>query len=190
MSARVAGPIATVPNALSLLRLAGVPLFYWLIVGPQSDGAAILVLAISGFTDWLDGYLARRLGQFSRLGELLDPLADRLYTLAALAALWQRGIAPTIVVVVLLARDALLTGVVAWLRRRGVTGLPVNFAGKAATMTLLYTMPLLLLGTFPNDVGRLAHAFGWAFAWWSIVLYWYSALLYLRQVRMWSRGAS
>ena len=59
----------TIPNALSGLRLLGVPIFFWLIVGPQSDGLALIILVVSGFTDWLDGYLARKLNQFSRLGE-------------------------------------------------------------------------------------------------------------------------
>lgn len=177
--------LVTVPNALSLLRLLGVPLFFWLIVGPRHDGLAVLVLAVSGLTDWLDGYLARRLSQFSRVGELLDPLADRLYTLAALLALWQRAIVPAALVVALLARDVVMTVALAHLKRKGVTGVPVHFVGKAATMTLLYTMPLLLLGTFDSAWGHVAHVLGWAFAWWALALYWYAAWLYLRQIRDW-----
>ena len=177
--------IVTVPNALSMLRLLGVPVFFWLIVGPQYDGLAVVVLAVSGATDWLDGYLARRLSQFSRFGELLDPLADRLYTLAALVALWQRAIIPAAFVAALLARDVVMTALLAYLKRRGVTGVPVHFVGKAATMTLLYTMPLLLLGTFDGIWGQAAHTLGWAFAWWALGLYWYAATLYLHQVRSW-----
>ena len=77
--------VLTVPNLLSLLRLAGVPLFLWLLLGPKADGWAIVVLTASGVTDWLDGKLARWLNQMSRLGPLLDPAADRLYTLATIA---------------------------------------------------------------------------------------------------------
>jgi cardiolipin synthase len=177
--------ILTIPNALSALRLAGVPLFFWLIVGPQSDEWAIAVLFTSGFTDWLDGYLARRLKQFSRLGELLDPLADRLYIVAALVALWLREIVPTWVVVVLVGRDVVMAMVLGYLKRRGITGVPVHFVGKAATMNLLYALPLALLGTFAGAFGHIAHVFAWAFILWGIAMYWYGALLYIGQVRRW-----
>src|SRR3954447_4108349 len=100
--------VATVPNALSALRLAGVPVFCWLVVGPHADVAAFFVLAASAFTDWLDGKLARVLNQYSRLGELLDPLVDRLYILAALAVLSARGILPWPIAVAIVARDVLL----------------------------------------------------------------------------------
>src|SRR3954470_80236 len=72
----------TVPNAVSALRLLGVPVFLWLVLGPKADVLALVVLMVSGFTDWLDGYLARRMNQTSKLGEILDPVADRLYILA------------------------------------------------------------------------------------------------------------
>ena len=175
--------ILTIPNALSITRLFGVPVFFWLIVGPKRDGVAIVVLFASGFTDWLDGYLARRLRQFSRLGELLDPLADRLYIVAALAALWIRGIVPTFVVIALVSRDVVMTFVLAYLKRRGITGVPVHFVGKAATMNLLYALPLTLMGTFPGWFGHTAHVFGWAFTLWGIAMYWYGAYLYIKQVR-------
>ena len=100
--------ILTIPNLLSFGRLLGVPYFFWLIVGPHADGLALVVLVISGATDWLDGYLARRLQQFSRLGELLDPLADRLYILAALGALYIRDLLPVWVVVALISRDLVM----------------------------------------------------------------------------------
>jgi cardiolipin synthase len=172
----------TIPNALSGLRLLGVPLFFWLIVGPESDGLALAILIVSSFTDWLDGYLARRLNQFSRLGELLDPLADRLYVVAALAALYIRDLLPTWVVAALLMRDVLMSLLLVYLKRFGVTGVPVHFVGKAATMNLLYALPLILLGTFSGMVGQLAYVFGWAFLIWGITMYWYAGLLYFRQV--------
>jgi len=175
--------ILTVPNLLSLVRLLGVPYFFWLIVGPRSDALALIVLFVSGVTDWLDGYLARRLRQFSRLGELLDPLADRLYILAALAALYIRDLLPVWVVVALLARDVLMTLLLAALKRRGITGVPVHFIGKAATMNLLYALPLILFGSFDNTAGHVAHIAGWAFLLWGISMYWYAAVLYIQQVR-------
>ncbi|MGA0003157.1 MAG: CDP-alcohol phosphatidyltransferase family protein [Candidatus Nanopelagicales bacterium] len=172
----------TIPNALSGLRLLGVPVFFWLIVGPENDGLALAILIVSSFTDWLDGYLARRLNQFSRLGELLDPLADRLYVVAALAALYIRDLLPIWVVVLLILRDVLMSGLLLYLKRLGITGIPVHFVGKAATMNLLYALPLILLGTFSGLVGQLAHIFGWAFLIWGITMYWYAGALYYRQI--------
>jgi cardiolipin synthase len=172
----------TIPNALSAMRLLGVPVFFWLIVGPQNDGLALTILIISSFTDWLDGYLARKLNQFSRLGELLDPLADRLYVLAALAALFIRDLLPLWVVVALILRDVAMSMLLIYLKRFGITGIPVHFVGKAATMNLLYALPLILLGTFNGLVGQVAHVFGWAFLLWGITMYWYAGILYFRQV--------
>jgi cardiolipin synthase len=178
----------TIPNALSALRLLGVPVFFWLIVGPQNDGWALAVLIVSSFTDWLDGFLARKLNQFSRLGELLDPLADRLYVVAALAALYIRDLLPIWVVVLLILRDVLMSMLLLYLKRLGITGVPVHFVGKAATMNLLYALPLVLLGTFDGLVGQLAYTFGWAFLIWGITMYWYAGLLYARQVYEMRRG--
>ena len=79
--------VLTVPNVLSMLRLLGVPVFLWLILGPQADVAAFILLVVAGLSDWVDGYLARRLNQRSRIGVLLDPLADRLYIAATLLGL-------------------------------------------------------------------------------------------------------
>lgn len=180
--------IATIPNALSAARLLGVPVFFWLIVGPKRDDLALYILVISSFTDWLDGYLARKLNQFSRLGELLDPLADRLYVVAAVLALFIRDLIPIWVVVALLSRDVLMSLVLVYLKRFGITGIPVHFVGKAATMNLLYALPLILLGNFQNTVGEVAHIFGWAFLLWGITMYWYAAILYLRQI--WSMRSS
>jgi cardiolipin synthase len=175
--------ILTIPNLLSFGRLLGVPYFFWLIVGPHADGLALVVLVISGATDWLDGYLARRLQQFSRLGELLDPLADRLYILAALGALYIRDLLPVWVVVALISRDLVMAALLGRLKRRGISGVPVHFVGKAATMNLLYALPLILMGTFTSDIGHAAHIIGWAFLIWGVAMYWYAAILYVSQVR-------
>ncbi len=173
----------TVPNALSFARLLGVPIFFWLIVGPHNDVAAMLLLIASSFTDWLDGYLARRLNQQSRLGELLDPAADRLYVVATLIALVIRDLVPLWVAIVLIGRDVIMAVVLIGLKRNGITGIPVHFVGKAATMNLLYALPLVLLGSFSGTLGRVAHIFGWAFLLWGIAMYWHAAVLYLRQIR-------
>ena len=124
----------TIPNLLSMVRLAGVPLFLWLVLGPEADALALALLMVSGVTDWLDGYLARRLDQHSSLGEILDPVADRLYILAVVVGLALRDIIPWWVAIILPLRDLLLWGLVPLLRTRGYSALPVHFLGKAATV--------------------------------------------------------
>ncbi|HEY0774947.1 MAG TPA: CDP-alcohol phosphatidyltransferase family protein [Nocardioidaceae bacterium] len=175
--------VLTLPNLISIVRLAGVPLFLWLVLGPEEDGWALAVLMASGVTDWLDGYLARRLNQASKLGQILDPVADRLYILAVVVGLAWRDIIPWWLAVLLPARDLLLWGLVPFLRTRGYHALPVHFLGKAATFNLLYAFPLLLLGDGETVVASLARVFGWAFAIWGTGLYWWAGILYAWQVR-------
>jgi len=173
----------TLPNALSALRLLGVPLFLYLVLGPEEDGWALALLVASGITDYLDGWLARKLDQQSVVGQILDPVADRLYILAVVVALALRDVIPWWVAVSLPLRDALMWGLVPLLRTRGYSALPVHFLGKAATFNLLYAFPLLLLGDGEGTVATLAQVFGWAFAIWGIALYWWAGVLYAWQVR-------
>ncbi|HEX2904375.1 MAG TPA: CDP-alcohol phosphatidyltransferase family protein [Jatrophihabitans sp.] len=173
----------TLPNLISLARLAGVPIFLWLLLGPRADGWALGVLALSGITDWADGVLARRLNQTSRLGALLDPSVDRLYILATLFGLTARHIIPLWLAVVLIARDLVLAAVLPVLKRRGLTGLPVHYLGKAATFALLYAFPLLLLGSHPGAISQLAKPIAWAFTIWGTALYLWAGGLYLVQAR-------
>ena len=173
----------TIPNLLSMARLAGVPLFLWLVLGPEADGWALLVLAVSGATDYADGWLARKLDQTTVLGQILDPVADRLYILAVVIGLALRDVIPWWLAISLPLRDALMWGLVPLLRTRGYSSLPVHFLGKAATFNLLYAFPLLLLGDGDGLVARLAEVFGWAFAFWGVGLYWWAGILYAWQVR-------
>ena len=173
--------LLTVPNLLSLLRLAGVPLFVYLLLGPHADGWAIAVLALGGVTDWLDGKLARLLGQYSRLGALLDPAVDRLYILAALLALGLRDIVPWWAVLTLVTRDLVLGACLPVLRARGYGPFQVIYLGKAATFLLLYAFPLLLLGQGTGWFAELARPIGTAIAVWGTALYLYTGLLYLAQ---------
>lgn len=174
----------TVPNVLSGIRLLSIPLFVWLALGPQADALAALVLALGGVTDYLDGMLARRWNQISRIGQLLDPIADRLSTVAVLVVFLVRGVVPWWFVVLLVARDAVLALQMARLKARGITGLPVNFVGKAATFNLLMAFPLLMWGvgalTGPATIARIV---GWALALWGAWLYLYSGWRYLRQAQ-------
>jgi cardiolipin synthase len=175
--------VLTIPNVISIIRLAGVPLFLWLVLVPEADGWALAVLFVSGVSDYADGYLARRLNQTSKVGEILDPVADRLYILSTVIGLAARGIIPWWLALVLPARDAFLWCLVPFLRTRGYSSLPVHFLGKAATANLLYAFPLLLLGDGTGTLPMLAKVFGWAFAIWGTCLYWWAGLLYAWQVR-------
>ncbi|MGH3260805.1 MAG: CDP-alcohol phosphatidyltransferase family protein [Trebonia sp.] len=173
--------VLTVPNAISVARLAGIPLFLWLLLGPHADGWALLVLALSGVSDWADGALARRLNQTSRLGALLDPVADRGYILATLIGLILRGIVPYWLAVLIVGRDVLLTGVLALLRRHGYAPPEVHYLGKAATFCLLYAFPLLLLGAQPGTLGDVVTPIARAFTIWGTGLYLWAGAVYLGQ---------
>jgi len=177
----------TIPNALSAARLAGVPVFLWLVLGLRSatgDYWAVGLLIVAGATDWLDGKIARALNQGTRLGQVLDPAADRLYIAATIVALAVRAIIPWWLVAVLALRELVVGGALAVLKRRvGFGTLQVSLVGKAATLCLLYAFPLLFLGDHPGWGGTLARVIGWAFAIWGTVLYWWAAMLYLVQVR-------
>jgi cardiolipin synthase len=184
----VSDAIWTVPNLLSGLRLAGVPVFLWLVLGPHADGWAIILLMFSGASDYFDGKLARAWNQTSRLGQLLDPAADRLYIVATVVGLAVRGVIPVLLVVALLARDLILAATLPVLRRHGYGPLPVHFLGKAATFNLLYAFPLILLGAGHGWGAPAARTVGWAFTGWGVGLYWWAGLLYVMQVRELTRG--
>jgi cardiolipin synthase len=173
--------VFTIPNVLSLVRLVLVPVFCWLILAGH-DGWALAVLMVSGASDYLDGMLARRWGQVSRIGQLLDPTADRLYIVSTLLGLALRDVIPWWLVVVLVSRDVLLSFTVPLLARHGYGPLPVHFLGKAATFNLLYAFPLLLLATLGGGVGEVIQPIAWAFVWWGTALYWWAAWLYVRQM--------
>jgi len=174
--------VLTVPNALSALRLLGVPVFLWLVL-QEHDGWAVGVLMLSGFTDWLDGKIARSWNQMSKVGALLDPAADRLYILATLIGLTVRDVVPLWLTIALVGRDVFLACFLPVLRRHGYGPLPVHYLGKAATFNLLAGFPLLLLGDGDSLVSQVAHAFGWGFAIWGTGLYWWAGVLYVVQVR-------
>jgi cardiolipin synthase (CMP-forming) len=176
----------TVPNVISLARLAGVPVFLWLVLGLRTqagDWWAVALLIAAGLSDWLDGKIARALNQQTRLGQLLDPAADRLYIVATIIGLAVRAIIPWWLVIVLFARELTVGLALLALRRRGWGTLQVSFVGKGATLTLLYAFPLLLLGAHHTSYAEAARVAGWAFAIWGSALYWCAGYLYLVQAR-------
>lgn len=171
--------ILTVPNVLSIVRLLALPLFAYLLLVTHSDGWALALLMLSGFTDWLDGKLARVLGQTSRLGALLDPLVDRLYVVTTLVTFVARDFIPWWVAAILIGRDLLLALTLPVYRRRGLPPPEVVYLGKAATFLLMFALPLILAGNGDWAIGAATHAFGFAFLIWGTVLYIWTAGIYV-----------
>lgn len=175
--------VLTIPNALSVLRLALVPVFLYLLLALHANGFAVAVLMFSGFSDWADGKIARLFdNQSSRLGELLDPAVDRIYMLVIPLALAAAGTVPWWFVATLIGRDLALAATLPVLRGHGLTALPVTYLGKAATFALMSGFPLVLLGQFDALWSRVVLAIGWAFLIWGMALYLWSGVLYLFQV--------
>ncbi|HEY9498468.1 MAG TPA: CDP-alcohol phosphatidyltransferase family protein [Terrimesophilobacter sp.] len=170
--------IFTVPNALSFIRLALVPVFLVLVI-LGLDLPALVVLVISSATDFLDGVLARKLNQVSRLGQLLDPAADRLFIFATLVGLAIRGIVPWWLVAVIVGRDVLLLVLGIILANIGYGPLPVHHLGKIATFCLFYALPILMIGQAFPAAAELTAPLGWAFALWGAFLYWWAGVIYV-----------
>ena len=179
-TAEVSSRILTVPNMLSFLRLLLVPVFLVLILQGQ-DAFALLVLVISSVTDYLDGVIARRWNQMSRLGQLLDPAADRLFIFTALIGLAIRGVIPWWLVAIIVGRDVLLLVLGIILANNGYGPLPVHHLGKVATFCLFYALPILMIGQAFSEVAWLTAPIGWAFALWGAFLYWWAGAIYLRE---------
>ncbi|WP_232017137.1 CDP-alcohol phosphatidyltransferase family protein [Gordonia insulae] len=171
----------TVPNALSVLRLALIPVFVWLLLVEKADGWAFAILLFSGFSDWADGKLARWLNQSSRIGALLDPAADRLYIVIIPIAFGIREFVPWWLIAIIIGRDLALFATAPLLRSRGLVALPVLYIGKAATFALMSAFPWLLAGQLDSIVGTISYPIGWAFMIWGVALYLWSFVLYAYQ---------
>lgn len=185
-TAQGADQVLNVPNLLSLLRLVLVPVFIWLLIVGEL-GWAGLVLVVAGLSDYADGKIARRYGLVTRLGAMLDPIADRLYIAATMIGLAAVNVIPWWFFVLLVARDALILTMYPTVRRHRLPIPPVDFIGKAATFNLLGGFPLLLLGSVDSPFATLCLAVGWALAWWGAVLYWIAGLVYVWQVSVMRR---
>ncbi len=176
----VSSRVLTIPNVLSLFRLALVPVFLVLII-QGSDLLALLTLIVCSVTDYLDGVLARRLGQVTRLGQLLDPAADRLFIFATVIGLALREIVPWWLVVIIVGRDIALLVLGVILANFGHGPLPVHHLGKIATFCLFSALPLLMPGQAFPAIAWVATPLGWAFALWGAFLYWWAGVIYLVQ---------
>lgn len=174
----ISSRIWTIPNILSFLRLALVPVFLFLIIEGY-DVLALATLVFSSFTDYLDGLIARRYQQITRLGQLLDPAADRLFIFATLIGLAIRDIVPWWFLVLVIGRDVLLLGLGVVLANIGHGPLPVHHLGKVATFCLFYALPLIMVGqAFPGIAG-VTDPIAWAFALWGVFLYWWAGVVYV-----------
>lgn len=177
MAPPVSSRIVTIPNILSMLRLLLIPVFFVLLVVGELAWALVLI-AVSAITDFVDGYVARQFNQVSRLGQLLDPAVDRLFILSTLLGLGWVQVLPWWLVIVIVARDVLLLvlGVVLANHRYGP--LPVHHLGKMGTFAILFAMPVLLLAAALPDTAWIALPLGWAAAIWGVFLYWWAGVAY------------
>jgi cardiolipin synthase len=176
----VSSRIFTIPNVLSLIRLALVPVFLVLVIA-GNDLLALATLIVSSVTDYLDGVLARRLNQVTRLGQLLDPAADRLFIFATVIGLAIRGIVPWWLVAVIVGRDVALLVLGVVMANFGFGPLPVHHLGKIATFCLFYALPILMIGQAFPVVAWITAPIGWAFALWGAFLYWWAGAIYLTE---------
>jgi len=174
--------VLTIPNAITGLRLLALPVLVWLILTDRY-GWALSVLIAAGVSDYLDGVVARATGQVSRLGEILDPIADRLYIAATLVAMALGSIIPWWLLAILLARDLTVGVFLIILKRHGVTGIPVTFLGKTATFLLLWGFPILLAGAIDWAGADVSRIIGWGLILWGTFLYWWVGLEYVGAIR-------
>ncbi|WP_308433079.1 CDP-alcohol phosphatidyltransferase family protein [Pseudolysinimonas yzui] len=172
--------IVTIPNILSLFRLLLIPVFLVLLLLGHL-GWALLLIAVSAVTDFVDGYVARHFNQISRLGQLLDPAADRLFILATLLGLGWVGVLPWWLVAVIVARDVLLLVLGVVLANHRFGPLPVHHLGKMGTFAILFAMPVLLAAAAFPDLAAVALPLGWAAAIWGVFLYWWAGVAYILQ---------
>ena len=171
--------VLTIPNAISVGRLLCVPIFLWLLFGRDDEFAAALLLAVLGSTDWVDGFIARRFGQVSNLGKILDPTADRILLLTAIVAIVVSGAVPLWVALLAIARETLVALAAIGLGILGARRIDVTWFGKAGTFGLMFAFPLFLASH--SDVGwaDTARVLAWICVIPGLVLAWYSAALYI-----------
>ncbi|WP_166863980.1 CDP-alcohol phosphatidyltransferase family protein [Salinibacterium sp. ZJ70] len=176
----VSSRIVTVPNALSVLRLVLIPVFLGLL-GASQFGWALLVIVVSSLTDFVDGWIARRFDQISRLGQLLDPAVDRLFIFSTLMGLAWIGLLPWWLVIIIVSRDVVLLVLGIVLANIGYGPLPVHHLGKAATFALLFALPTIVLGAAAPAIAPFSDPLGWALALWGAFLYWWAGAVYIRE---------
>lgn len=174
--------ILTVPNLVSFVRLGGVALFWWLLFGAENVGLAGLLIFVIGWTDWIDGYLARRLDQVSRFGTMLDPVADRLMIASALVGGLIAGVVPGLIGWPLIAREAVMALITIYLVVRGAGVLEVRKIGKWATFILYGAIPTFYFAE-AGILTVIAEPLAWTTGVIGLALYWYVVALYVGDAR-------
>ena len=171
----------TIPNAVSLVRLLLIPVFLWLLFGPENVAAAGWLVAVIGSTDWVDGYLARRLNQVSEVGKLLDPLADRAAVIAAVVGGWVAGVLPPVFSGLLLGRELLIGVGALVLLRSGAPRIDVRYLGKLATFMLYSAVAWFYWGN-GYDANWLI-TLAWIVGIPGLIIYYWVLIPYIQDVR-------
>lgn len=171
--------IWTIPNVLSFVRLCCIPIFVWLLFGRDDRMWASILLGTLGATDWVDGFIARRYGQVSELGKVLDPAADRLLLIVGVGSIIIDGSAPVIVSVLVVAREVLLGAALVILTLLGMERFDVTYWGKLGTFLLMFAFPAFLMGNADVATSDLFTVLGWACAIPGIAISWYAAITYI-----------
>lgn len=171
--------VLTAANVITALRLLGLPLFVWLVLGAEALGLAFLTLAAVGATDWVDGYVARRFDQVTRLGKVLDPLVDRALLATAGVTLAVAGIIPWWLVALVVGRDLALLAAAAIIFH-GIPPIPVTRTGKTATAALLVALPAFLVGAMDWTGARLVMQGAWGLAAIGVLAYYVAGVQYAR----------
>ncbi len=173
----------TVPNAISVARLAALPVFAWLLFGAKDHWAAAVLLGALGATDWVDGFIARRFNQVSELGKVLDPTADRLLLVVALVGMFIDGSLPWLVAAALAAREAAVGGAALVLAAMGGRKMDVTFVGKTGTLLMMFALPFFLAGHSRIGAADVFLALGWATSIIGLPIHYFSAVRYVPLAR-------
>jgi cardiolipin synthase len=171
--------VLTLPNLITVARLACLPVFLWLLFGKDDRAAAAALLALLGITDWVDGYLARHLGQVSELGKILDPVADRLLFLVGAGGILIDGSVPAWFAVIVLVRETLVGGATLVLAALGARRIDVTWFGKAGTFGLMIAFPLFLASHSDLSWADTAGVLAWIAGIPGLALSLYAAVLYV-----------
>ncbi len=175
--------VLTVPNAITSVRLACVPVFVWLLFGAHHQTAAAILLAVLGATDWVDGFVARRWHQVSTVGKVLDPTADRVLVATGVICVIVAGAVPLWFGVLTLAREALVSGAVLLLAGLGAQRIDVLWVGKAGTFGLMCCFPLFLLGDESATWARVLTGVTWVAVVPALILSFVAAAAYVPLAR-------
>ena len=182
IAGQVSDRVITIPNLVSLLRLAGVPVFWWLLLAEDRIAAATILLIGVSWTDWVDGYLARRLDQVTRLGKALDPIADRLMIASAVVAGLITGIVPPVIGVPLIGREVYMAVITLLLAIRKKPPLEVRYLGKLATFVVygsIHSFYLVAVSFLESIFDPIA----WVTSILGLVMYWVVAIQYTADAR-------